>query len=255
MCDSGEISESDLPITIPSKFFGATYWQGVYALLGDANPWMADIADNRIASAPAPGWGLPTWPDLLADYRLHPTPTMLDRVCADANAWIAKEVTPMRTGSSPDLGFYNLSYYPYSHGAIHFPCVRQQGYAWFTNRIYGSAPGSIFGDNNVHLWLDRKLAHVDSPAIDYVTARSLDKFWIVLMNESDQPENANVLLDREKVGILDKAAYTVVDSKGNATATGKGARRGLWLLAANRQQPSIASHMSSRLIPRRWISP
>ena len=38
-----------------------------------------------------------------------------------------------------------------SNGRIKFPWVKQQGYVWFSNRLYGHAPGTVFDDNNARL--------------------------------------------------------------------------------------------------------
>jgi len=101
-----------------------------------------------------------------------------------------------------------------SHGNVTFPWVRQQGYVWFTNRIYGSGSGRVFDDPDARLWLDRKLASVTSPAINYLTARSKNRFWIVLMNESDKPEQAALTLDYSHLGIDPNAPLTVIDAEG-----------------------------------------
>ncbi|MDR3709413.1 MAG: hypothetical protein P4L33_14020 [Capsulimonadaceae bacterium] len=103
-----------------------------------------------------------------------------------------------------------------SHGKIRFPWVKQQGYAWFDNRIYNSTPGSVFGDDTAGLWLDRKLARSTSPAINYLTARGHDRFWLVLMNEDEKTAPANVVLDGAAIGIDSAKPVTVVDDSGGA---------------------------------------
>lgn len=103
-----------------------------------------------------------------------------------------------------------------SHGAIKFPWVRSQGFVWFSTRVYGNLPGKVFGDTSARLSFDRKLAHVDSPAIDYVMARSTNRFWIVLMNESDQQQKTTVLLDRERLGIARGTTFLVTDAAGKS---------------------------------------
>jgi hypothetical protein len=70
---------------------------------------------------------------------------------------------------------------------IAFPWETQEGYAQFTNRIYGAAPGNIFGDNTANLWLNPDLVQIKDININYLTARGQDKFWVVLMNEIDKP--------------------------------------------------------------------
>lgn len=103
-----------------------------------------------------------------------------------------------------------------SHGKVAFPWVRQQGYVWFTNRIYGSGPGRIFNDPSARLWLNRKLASVSSPAINYLTARGSNRYWMILMNESERPEQAKVNLDMPALGIDPKTMFTITDASGKS---------------------------------------
>jgi hypothetical protein len=103
-----------------------------------------------------------------------------------------------------------------SHGAIHFPWVRQQGYAWFDNRIYGTNAGSVFGDNTAGLWLDRKLAKSASPAINYLTARGHDRFWLVLLNEADNASPASIVIDAPKLGINAAGPATLFTASGES---------------------------------------
>lgn len=104
-----------------------------------------------------------------------------------------------------------------SAGKIHFPWVKQQGYVWFANRVYDAQPGSVFDDPTASLWLDRKLAHVDSPAINYITARGRDRFWVVLMNEASSPESAAIQLNAQALGLLPNKPFTEYDQSGQKT--------------------------------------
>jgi len=70
-----------------------------------------------------------------------------------------------------------------SDGKINFPYVVQRGYAQFDNRIYGSAPGRLYDDEGASLLLDRKPLTIPDIRVDYLTARSKDRFWVVLMNQ------------------------------------------------------------------------
>jgi hypothetical protein len=79
-----------------------------------------------------------------------------------------------------------------SHGAIRFPSLRQFGYAYFDNLVYGHAPGVIMGETGAWLWLRKDLVRLDNPQINHLTAHSADKFFVILMNENRQPETVNV---------------------------------------------------------------
>lgn len=82
-----------------------------------------------------------------------------------------------------------------SQGQITFPWVKQQGYVWFSNRLYGHAPGSVFGEASARLWLDRKAVRVKTPAVNYLLARSKDHVWIILMNEAAEETLTPIALD------------------------------------------------------------
>lgn len=88
-----------------------------------------------------------------------------------------------------------------SKGAISFPWGKQEGFVWFNNRIYGGGKGTVYDDKNVKLWLKKGLITVDNPAVNYLTAVSDDRFWIVLMNESAQGQDVELGLDLQQTGV------------------------------------------------------
>lgn len=71
-----------------------------------------------------------------------------------------------------------------SNGKVHFPYGKQDGFVWFNNRIYGSGKGTVYDDENVRLWMKKGLVAIDKPEVNYVTAISGDRFWVLLTNES-----------------------------------------------------------------------
>jgi hypothetical protein len=71
-----------------------------------------------------------------------------------------------------------------SGNRIHLPFSQQDGFVWFTNRHYGAGKGTIYDDKNARLWMKRGLIEVSSPEINYITAVSNDRFWVVLLSES-----------------------------------------------------------------------
>ena len=79
-----------------------------------------------------------------------------------------------------------------SHGGIQFPALRQFGYAYFDNLVYGHAPGEILGQKEAWLWMRKDLVNLDNPQINYLTAHSRDKFFVILMNERQTPETVTV---------------------------------------------------------------
>lgn len=75
-----------------------------------------------------------------------------------------------------------------SRGAIRFPGLRQFGYAYFDNLVYGHAPGEIFGEKGAWLWLRKDLIQLNNPQINYLTAQSGSKFFVMLMNDNNKTE-------------------------------------------------------------------
>lgn len=77
---------------------------------------------------------------------------------------------------------------------IDFPYSKQEGFVWFNNRIY-NGQGSLYGQK-ASLWMKRGLVEIDRPEINYITAVSDNKFWLVMYNESDKALTANVRLSQ-----------------------------------------------------------
>ncbi len=82
-----------------------------------------------------------------------------------------------------------------SGGNVTFPYSIQEGFVWFTNRIYGGGAGRIFSDRNARLLMRRGLVSVDNPEVNYVTAVSDKNFWILLSNESSADADVSVRLE------------------------------------------------------------
>lgn len=79
-----------------------------------------------------------------------------------------------------------------SGGAIKFPGIRQFGYAYFDNLVYGHAPGEVLGEKDVWPWLRRGLVSLDNPQVNYLTAHNGKSFFLILMNESPEKESVNI---------------------------------------------------------------
>ena len=397
-----------LQITIPSTFFGTSFWQGVDALLGGKTAWVRGIAfqpDGKVRHAASYG-AVPLWSDLLAAYRLDPTPERLAAAEAACDQFLKAEVEGRKTNDLGIMPFYNVSFYPYwwdlldlyavdpkpaylaaaefgagltiaglwshplppegdaavnsprnfagkeriwwkgeapfrlgyplkpgdlperkapawtvaqvglgleqpvtyygdgdetgmrniqmaawapnllrlagatgndfyrtyarnaavgrfanypgyylhgytdtpndprfpdkgpdvndiyfhhiaahlafaidylvteaavrSGGKIAFPWAKQQGYVWFSNRVYGDLPGTVYGRAGMSLWLDRAAAKVGSDQLNYLTARGPDSWALILMNESDAPVTCPVALDAAKTGVIAGKGWRVV---------------------------------------------
>ena len=134
-----------------------------------------------------------------------------------------------------------------SNGNINFPFCKQEGFVWFTNRIYGNEKGKIFGDSKAKLWIKKGLIQIDNPTVNYLTAVSDKYFWVILSGESKQEESLTIRLDKvaELVGQGDIVQYTEkgktakVNRVGNAvkvSVPGKGFRALAFPLAETRKE-------------------
>lgn len=95
-----------------------------------------------------------------------------------------------------------------SGNKVSFPYSKQDGFVWFTNRHYGAGTGICFDDKNARLWMKRALVQVNSPEVNYITAVSDNKFWVILLNESANALPVTVQLSNE-TGVANNAAATV----------------------------------------------
>jgi hypothetical protein len=94
-----------------------------------------------------------------------------------------------------------------SGGAIRFPWVKQQDYVWFVNRIYGHAPGAVYGESGLWPWLDRKAFSVDSPRVNCLGALGNAKLDVIVTNSSRQEARATLRLDRSRTGVAAGSAW------------------------------------------------
>jgi hypothetical protein len=90
-----------------------------------------------------------------------------------------------------------------SGGQVAFPWVKQKNYAWFNNRVYTAEPGAVYGDREAVLWLERGVVATDDPKIDWLAARSPERFWVMLMNQTRAERTVTVRLNRAKIGLCD----------------------------------------------------
>lgn len=84
-----------------------------------------------------------------------------------------------------------------SNGKVQFPFGKQDGFVWFNNRVFGAGKGQVFGDASASLWMKKGLVTIDKPEVNYVTAISDDRFWVLLLNEEQGNVQANITLGQE----------------------------------------------------------
>ncbi len=69
-----------------------------------------------------------------------------------------------------------------SNNGIKFPHLRQRGYVWFVDRIFGLA-GKVFFDNEARPLIDADAVQADSPKISTLLARGKDALWVIALND------------------------------------------------------------------------
>lgn len=102
-----------------------------------------------------------------------------------------------------------------SAGKVSFPYGKQEGFVWFSNRIFGGKPGSVYDDNNVSLWLKKGLVTSSNPEINYLTAVSDRQLWLLLCNESREEAETAVSLSPDVAAIVDPDKATAIAVNGN----------------------------------------
>jgi len=95
-----------------------------------------------------------------------------------------------------------------SHGAIAFPARYAQGYAYLRSRVYGDRPGTFMGDDNVRLWMPRRLVASDDAQANYLTGYGNGRFYLALSNESEDARNVTITLDRERIPFAVDRSYS-----------------------------------------------
>lgn len=102
-------------------------------------------------------------------------------------------------------------------GAVSFPGLRQQGYAYFDSNQYGYAPGKFYDEADMWLWLDRGILEPDSVQIDYLAARKDGVFAAAFLNESNEQVTTIVRLGEKIPGGAAYSGSATLFSDGTAT--------------------------------------
>ncbi|CAG7652198.1 cadherin-like beta sandwich domain-containing protein [Paenibacillus allorhizosphaerae] len=104
---------------------------------------------------------------------------------------------------------------------IDFPSVFETDFLWFKYHVYGSKPGTFYGNDNVWLWMPKGVMTTDNSQINWVTAESGNKFYISLTNESQQSENVTLSLNAGLIGLDPARTYpvTIIKDSGQPETT------------------------------------
>jgi hypothetical protein len=82
-----------------------------------------------------------------------------------------------------------------SGGRIDFPSQYAEGYGYVTSKVYGDRAGTFYGDRDVRLWMPKGLVSVDTPQLNYVSARGHGKVYVAFTNQSAETVRATVRLN------------------------------------------------------------
>ncbi|MDE5989557.1 MAG: hypothetical protein K2H17_09175 [Duncaniella sp.] len=102
-----------------------------------------------------------------------------------------------------------------SGGKVSFPYGKQEGFVWFSNRVFGGEAGTVHDDTNVHLWLKKGLVSSENPEINYLTAVSDRQLWLLLCNESRETAATTVTLSPGLAAIVDQEKAASVSANGS----------------------------------------
>jgi hypothetical protein len=135
-----------------------------------------------------------------------------------------------------------------SNGHVHFPYGKQDGFVWFNNRLFGGGKGRIYDDNRVSLWMKKGLVQVDKPEINYVTAVSDDRFWLLLMNEAPTAVQANVQVGSE-VPVASQSTASLYTAAGSKKGTAVMSHRKLTVSLAAKGFTALSIPLSAKQVP------
>ncbi|HSI16008.1 MAG TPA: hypothetical protein VK961_28425 [Chthoniobacter sp.] len=114
------------------------------------------------------------------------------------------DVTSLYVHHVPPTAAYVLDYLfsdveTRSAGEVAFPYVRQCGYVWFDSRLYGHAPGKVYGES-AWPWLHRTAVTLDNINVDRVLAEGGGKLHVILLNQVAEPQFVRVTFDSRVLG-------------------------------------------------------
>ena len=98
---------------------------------------------------------------------------------------------------------------------IDFPGITYTGYAFFDTNQYGFAPGKMYDEEDLWLWLDRGIVEPDSVLVNYVPARKDKTLAVAFMNTDDQELTTTITLgDKVPNGATHNETATVISADG-----------------------------------------
>ncbi len=111
--------------------------------------------------------------------------------------------------------------YVSSEGKINFPDEFAEGYAYLKSNVYGIGTGSFYDDKNVHLWLPRQILKANNEQVNYLTGYGNNKFYIALLNQSNDEIDVEVEINPELVPVNPSGVHTSrlwIDNQSSTTS-------------------------------------
>ena len=107
-----------------------------------------------------------------------------------------------------------------SGGKVDFPSVYAPGFAYLTSKVYGSKAGSVFGNENVRLWLPSRGLQTTNVAINHLFGVGKDALYVILMNTSKRAEATSIQLNQDKLSYANGKKYKTIiyDVNGRSTS-------------------------------------
>jgi hypothetical protein len=87
--------------------------------------------------------------------------------------------------------------------------------------VYGVGTGTFYDDKNVHLWLPRQILKVNNEQVNYLTGYGNNKFYIALLNQSNDEIDVEVEINPELVPVNPNGAHTArlwIDNQSSITS-------------------------------------
>lgn len=108
------------------------------------------------------------------------------------NSFHYNHIMPM---ASMLLDYLITDAYVRSNGQIDFPAEFIEGYAYLQNKFYGAATGKFYNEENIHLWMPRKLLTTSSVELNYIAGRRGDEVFLAFANQSKEPVSSTIDFD------------------------------------------------------------
>ncbi|MCM1066246.1 MAG: hypothetical protein NC418_01570 [Muribaculaceae bacterium] len=105
-----------------------------------------------------------------------------------------------------------------SGGEINFPSARQEGFVWFSNNLYGSAEGEVYG-RKATLWMPADAFSCDNPDINILSARTATGLIIMLTADGTTDQSAKVRL-ADYIAAAAGADIALLEGEGKAVLDG-----------------------------------